>query len=118
MIGDLDTLMVSLAEQSANLQTMLHQSQSVLSELAARRHGPYRSGHQDPDQTPVESGGRKTGGRIRRTHARAAAVRRDVLHKATTRLAQQHQIVVVETLNAAGMRATGGARKRGLNRAL
>ena len=37
MIGDLDTLMVSLAEQSANLQTMLHQSQSVLSELAARR---------------------------------------------------------------------------------
>lgn len=39
MIGDLDTLMVSLAAQSTNLQTMLHQSQSVLSELAARREG-------------------------------------------------------------------------------
>ena len=45
-------------------------------------------------------------------------MRRDVLHKATTALAQQHQVVVVETLNAAGMRAKGGSRKRGLNRAL
>jgi putative transposase len=45
-------------------------------------------------------------------------VRRDVLHKATTVLAQQHHVVVVETLNASGMRAKGGARKRGLNRAL
>jgi putative transposase len=45
-------------------------------------------------------------------------VRRDVLHKATTALAQQHQVVVVETLNCSGMRAKGGAFKRGLNRAL
>lgn len=33
-------------------------------------------------------------------------------------LAQQHQIITVETLNASGMRSSGGARKRGLNRAL
>ena len=45
-------------------------------------------------------------------------MRRDVLHKATTALAQRHDVVVVETLNAAGMRSAGGARKRGLNRAL
>jgi putative transposase len=45
-------------------------------------------------------------------------VRRDVLHKATTALAHQHNVVVVETLNATGMRAAGGAHKRGLNRAL
>jgi putative transposase len=45
-------------------------------------------------------------------------VRRDVLHKATTALAQQHQVIVVETLNASGMRARGGVYKRGLNRAL
>jgi putative transposase len=56
--------------------------------------------------------------RIGRTHAHAAAVRRDVLHKATTALAQQHHVVVVETLNVSGMRSSGGARKRGLNRAL
>ena len=51
-------------------------------------------------------------------HARAAHVRTDALHKATTRLAQQHQVIAIETLNAAGMRRAGGARKRGLNRAL
>jgi putative transposase len=51
-------------------------------------------------------------------HAHAAAVRRDVLHKATTDLAQRHQVITVETLNASGMRSSGGAYKRGLNRAL
>lgn len=56
--------------------------------------------------------------RIARTHAHAAAVRRDALHKATTRLAQRHQIITVETLNASGMRSAGGAYKKGLNRAL
>jgi putative transposase len=45
-------------------------------------------------------------------------VRRDVLHKATTSLAQQHQVITVETLSASGMRSAGGARKRGLNRSL
>jgi putative transposase len=45
-------------------------------------------------------------------------VRRDVLHKATTELAQRHRVIAVETLNASGMRAAGGAYKRGLNRAL
>ena len=47
--------------------------------------------------------------RIGRTHAHAAAVRRDVLHKATTELAQRHQVITVETLNASGMRSAGGA---------
>ena len=40
---------------------------------------------------------------------RAAAVRRDVLHKETTALAQRHQVITVETLNASGMRSAGGA---------
>jgi putative transposase len=88
----------------------------VLQRRAARQHGPY-----DPathtKQRPSKRW-RRTKARIGRTHARAAAVRRDVLHKATTALAQQHEVVVVETLNAAGMRSRGGARKRGLNRAL
>jgi len=88
----------------------------ALQRRAARQHGPY-----DPatktKQVPSKRW-RRTQARIGRTHVHAAAVRRDVLHKATTALAQQHQVVVVETLNAAGMRAKGGARKRGLNRAL
>jgi putative transposase len=45
-------------------------------------------------------------------------LRRDALHKATTKLAQQHQVVVAETLNATRMRTAGGACKKGLNRAL
>ncbi|GAT07615.1 IS200/IS605 family element transposase accessory protein TnpB [Mycolicibacterium novocastrense] len=88
----------------------------ALQRRAARQLGPY-----DPAakvrQSPSKRW-RKTQARIGRTHAHAAAVRRDVLHKATTVLAQQHDVVVVETLNAAGMRTAGGARKRGLNRAL
>ena len=60
----------------------------------------------------------RTMARVNRVHARAANVRRDTLAKLTTRLAQRHRVVVVETLNAKGMRRAGGARKRGLNRAL
>ncbi|WP_454791104.1 IS607 family element RNA-guided endonuclease TnpB [Mycolicibacterium lutetiense] len=88
----------------------------MLQRRAARQCGPYdaetRTKHQPSNRW------RRTQGRIGRTHAHAAAVRRDALHKATTALAQQHQVVVVETLNAAGLRTKGGARKRGLNRAL
>ena len=88
----------------------------ALQRRAARQHGPY-----DPaakTKRPPSKRWRATQTRIGRVHAHAAAVRRDVLHKATTALAQQHDVVVVETLNAAGMRTAGGARKRGLNRAL
>jgi putative transposase len=88
----------------------------ALQRRAARQHGPYDPGSRTR-QSPSKRW-RATQARIGRLHAHAAAVRRDVLHKATTTLAQQHDVVVVETLNAAGMCAAGGARKRGLNRAL
>ncbi|HUG87113.1 MAG TPA: transposase [Euzebya sp.] len=58
---------------------------------------------------------------IGRTHARSASVRRDVLHKATTTLAQTYTTIVVEDLNVAGMTARKrglGARGRGFNRAI
>jgi putative transposase len=88
----------------------------ALQRKATRQVGPY-----DP-QTQVKREPSKrwqrTQSRIGRTHARAAAIRHDVLHKATTCLAQRHQVIVVETLNASGMRSSGGAYKRGLNRAL
>jgi putative transposase len=88
----------------------------VLQRKAARRRGPY-----DPDirtwRQPSKRW-RRTQGQVGTTHARAANVRRDVLNKATTALAQQHQVIGVETLNVSGMRSAGGAYKRGLNRAL
>jgi putative transposase len=88
----------------------------ALQRRAARQQGPW-----DPvarTRRPPSRRWARTSRRIGRTHAHAAAVRRDVLHKATTSLAQRHQVIAVETLNASGMRSAGGACKRGLNRAL
>ena len=88
----------------------------ALQRKAARQQDPW-----DPvarTRRPPSKRWARTSRRIGRTHAHAAAVRRDVLHKATTSLAQHHQVITVETLNASGMRSAGGAFKRGLNRAL
>ena len=54
-------------------------------------------------------------------HVRAADLRRDTVHKATTALAQRHQVIVVEDLNVTGMsrrKAGAGRGGRGLNRAI
>jgi putative transposase len=56
---------------------------------------------------------RKSAARLARIHARAANVRADALHKATTSLAARYQTVVIEDLNVAGM-----TRNRRLARAL
>ncbi|TVY99882.1 transposase [Trebonia kvetii] len=87
-----------------------------LQRKAARQQGPWDPGAKT--SKPPSKRWARTNRRIGRTHAHAAAVRRDVLHKATTSLAQRHQVITVETLNASGMRSAGGAYKRGLNRAL
>jgi putative transposase len=55
----------------------------------------------------------RTRRRMARVHARAASLRRDVLHKLTTSLATQHGTVVVEDLYVAGM-----VRNRRLARAI
>lgn len=88
---------------------------------ALQRRAARQIGHYDPGTKTKQRPSKrwlKQQRRISRTHAHAAAVRQDVLHKHTTALAQRHQVIVVETLNAAGMRSAGGARKKGLNRAL
>ncbi|MGH3827564.1 MAG: RNA-guided endonuclease TnpB family protein [Pseudonocardiaceae bacterium] len=54
-------------------------------------------------------------------HARVADLRADALHQVTTRLAQRHQVVVVEDLNVAGMlrrKPGAGSGGRRLNRAI
>ena len=57
--------------------------------------------------------------RIARLHRRAADIRADSLHKATSSLvAAGHGTIVAETLNVTGMMRRGGARKKGLNRAV
>ncbi|CAN5520724.1 IS607 family element RNA-guided endonuclease TnpB [soil metagenome] len=72
-------------------------------------------------QTKGSNRRRTTMTAIGSTHARAADVRRDALHKATTRLAQHYATIVVEDLNVAGMsrrKRGSGARGRGFNRAI
>ena len=56
--------------------------------------------------------------RVRRIHARVAAIRTNEIHHATTALATRHNVVAVEQLSAKNMSRHGGRRKRGLNRAL
>jgi putative transposase len=83
---------------------------------AARQAGPDRRSGQRPSKR-----WRQTAARIGRVHARAANIRRDALHKATTQLAQHHEVIVVEDLVVANLsRRKPGAGKggRGLNRAL
>jgi putative transposase len=64
---------------------------------------------------------RRTQRRVARCHHRAANVRRDALAKLTTRLAQHHDVLVVEDLNVDGMgrrKPGAGNGGRGFNRKL
>ncbi|WP_230023484.1 transposase [Massilia sp. Bi118] len=54
---------------------------------------------------PVSANRTKGSLRLARLHARIARVRRDFLHKLTTRLCRENQMVVIEDLNVKGMLA-------------
>ena len=65
---------------------------------AAAAHVPCPLPHGEGIEPP-----RKATARLARIHARAASVREDALHKATTALAKRYETVVVEDLNVTGM---------------
>jgi putative transposase len=65
---------------------------------ASRRRGPDRRTRTEPSNR-----WRKTKARIAALHTRVANARRDGLHKLSTRLVRDHDVVVVEDLNVAGM---------------
>jgi putative transposase len=97
----------------------LAQAQAKLAALqrrAARQVGP-RDAQTGTRRNPSHRWNR-TQQRIARLHARVAHLRENEIHRGTTALASQHDVVVVERLNVNGMRSSGGARKRGLNRAI
>lgn len=50
---------------------------------------------------------RKSAARLARLHARIANVRKDALHKATTRIVEQFDVIGIEDLNVRGMMANG-----------
>ncbi|MGH3767492.1 MAG: IS607 family element RNA-guided endonuclease TnpB [Pseudonocardiaceae bacterium] len=65
---------------------------------AARRRGPDRR-----TRTVASNRWRKTTARVAALHTRVANARRDGLHKLSTRLVRDHDIIVIEDLNVAGM---------------
>lgn len=97
----------------------LKQAQRVLRALqrkAARQAGP-RDTTARREQEPSK-GWQRTQADIRKAHARVANLRLDRIHKLTTQLALAHTVIGAETLAVKNMMASGGARKRGLNRAM
>ncbi|WP_405090013.1 IS607 family element RNA-guided endonuclease TnpB [Micromonospora sp. NBC_01392] len=70
----------------------------ALGRAMTRKAGPNRrTGHRPSKRWQCAAD------RLGRAHARVANLRRDGLHKLTTRLAREHGTVVVEDLNVAGM---------------
>jgi len=65
---------------------------------ASRRRGPDRR-----TRTVGSNRWAKTKARVAALHTRVANARRDGLHKLSTRLVREHDVVVVEDLNVAGM---------------
>jgi putative transposase len=83
---------------------------------AARRCGPYDA--QMKTRREPSKRWHRANARVRRIHAKVAAIRAYEIHTATTGLATRHEVVAVETLAVKNMSRRGGRRKRGLNRAL
>src|SRR5262249_5816724 len=69
-----------------------------LGRALSRKTGPDRRTDRRPSNR-----WQRTAARLGRTHARVGNLRRDGLHKLTTRLAREHGTVVVEDLNVTGM---------------
>jgi putative transposase len=70
----------------------------TLGRALSRKTGPDRRTGQRPSNR-----WQRTAARLTRAHARVANLRRDGLHKLTTRLTREHGTVVVEDLNVSGM---------------
>jgi len=86
-----------------------------LQRKAARQLGPCDPVTQTM-RAHIETGGDATQSRIGKSHARTAMdPPRQAAQGHHRTGATAHEVIVVETLNAAGMRARGGAHKRGLN---
>ncbi|MEW2331725.1 IS607 family element RNA-guided endonuclease TnpB [Micromonospora chersina] len=72
----------------------------ALNRALSRKAGPDRRVGRRPSRRWQQASTR-----LARAHARIANLRRDGLHKLTTRLARQHGTIVVEDLNVTGMLA-------------
>jgi putative transposase len=88
----------------------------ALQRKAARQRGPWDP--QTLSRRDPSAGWARTQRQVAAAHARVANLRTDRLHKLTTHLVHTHTVLGVETLAVKNMMASGGRRKRGLNRSL
>ncbi|MEU5790934.1 IS607 family element RNA-guided endonuclease TnpB [Micromonospora purpureochromogenes] len=99
-VGITHLAVLSTGELVANPRH-LHDAQRRLRTLGramSRKTGPDRRCGRRPSKR-----WQRAQARLGRAHARVANLRRDGLHKLTTRLTREHGTVVVEDLNVAGM---------------
>ncbi|MEE3919244.1 RNA-guided endonuclease TnpB family protein [Micromonospora sp. BRA006-A] len=91
---------LSTGEKAPNPQHLIGAQARLrrFSRALARKAGPDRCASRHPS-------GRweRASARLSRAHARVRNLRRDGLHKLTTRLAREHGTIVLEDLNVAGM---------------
>jgi putative transposase len=73
--------------------------------LRASLHRLRRASRAHSRRMPGSANRRMSAARLARIHARAAHIRADALHKATTQLAVRYETVVAEDLNVTGMLA-------------
>lgn len=92
-----------------------------LHKLEARKRAlQRRNRHRQQPSTGVAPSKRwlRAKNRIAKLDYRIANLRENLLNQATTTLTREYETVVVETLHVIGMKAKGGAHKRGVNRAV
>lgn len=99
-VGVKHLAVLSTGEMVPNPRHLVDAQQRLrrLGRALSRRTGPDRRTGQQPSNR-----WRRASARLGRAHARIANLRRDGLHKLTTRLAREHGTVVVEDLNVTGM---------------
>jgi IS605 OrfB family transposase len=101
-VGVRHLAVLSTGEQIPNpapLDLGLHTLRRLNRQLV-RRQGPVAP---DGSRRTPSAGWRRTQARLARAHARVANLRRDGLHKLTTKLAKKYGTIVVEDLNVAGL---------------
>jgi putative transposase len=101
-VGIRHLAVLSTGETIANPHPLDHAQRRLrqLNRQLARRRGPRAP---DGARRVPSTGWWQTQKRLARVHARIVRIRRDGLHRLTTRLATSHDTIVVERLNVAGM---------------
>ncbi|MET8907521.1 IS607 family element RNA-guided endonuclease TnpB [Micromonospora sp. NPDC004551] len=99
-ITNLAVLSTGETEPNPRHLTAARQRLRHLGRALSRKTGPDRRTGRRPSNR-----WQRASARLGRAHARVANLRRDSLHKLTTRLAHEHGAIVVEDLNVTGMLA-------------